>query len=55
MISSHCPIFNLSVAESREPYPYGLRGSTILGKPADLSLFGALAQDGLPGLNQLGG
>lgn len=47
--------FNASVAESREPYPYGLRGSTVLGKPADLSLFGSLAQDGLPLLNQLGG
>jgi len=47
--------FDAGIDESREPFPYGLRGSTLLGKPASLSLFGSLAQDGLPLLNQLGG
>ena len=32
-----------------------MRGRSFLGKPASLSLFGSLAQDGLPLLNQLGG
>ena len=45
--------FDASVEESREPFPYGLRGSSVLGKPESLSLFGSLAQDGLPLLNQL--
>ena len=47
--------FDIDVSESREPFPYGLRGRTFLGKPASLSLFGSLAQDGLPLLNQLDG
>jgi len=47
--------FDSVVAETREPFPYGLRGSTVLGKPESLSLFTSLAQDGLPLLNQLGG
>lgn len=46
--------FDVVIGESREPFPYGLRGSSILGKPESLSLFGSLAQDGLPLLNQLG-
>lgn len=47
--------FDASIDESREPFPYGLRGSSFLGKPASLSLFSGLAQDGLPLANQLGG
>jgi len=47
--------FDASINETEEPFPYGLRGRTFLGKPASLSLFGSLAQDGLPLLNQLGG
>lgn len=47
--------FDSTVTETREPFNYGLRGRTLLGKPEDLSLFGALAQDGLPLLNQLDG
>ena len=47
--------FEASIDESREPFPYGLRGRSLLGKPDSLSLFGSLAQDGLPGLSQLGG
>jgi len=45
--------FDASLDESREPFPYGLRGS-VLGTPDSLSLFGSLAQDGLPVLNELG-
>ena len=47
--------FQASLNEAREPFAYGLRGRTFLGKPESLSLFGALAQDGLPLLNQLDG
>jgi len=47
--------FDASINENEDPFPYGLRGRTFLGKPASLSLFGALAQDGLPLLNELGG
>ena len=49
------PDFEATVDESREPFPYGLRGRSFLGKPDSLSLFGSLAQDGLPLLNQLDG
>lgn len=47
--------FESTIDESREPFPYGLRGRSFLGKPDSLSLFGSLAQDGLPLLNQLDG
>jgi len=47
--------FDASINEAEEPFPYGLRGRSFLAKPASLSLFGSLAQDGLPLLNQLGG
>lgn len=47
--------FSVALNEEREPFPYGLAGRTFLGKPADLSLFGTLARDGLPILNQLDG
>ena len=47
--------FDAAINESREPFPYGLRGSSVLGKPESVSLFGSLAQDGLPGLEPLDG
>lgn len=47
--------FQAGIDEVREPFAYGLRGRTFLGKPESLSLFGALALDGLPLLNQLDG
>lgn len=46
--------FDTDLTETREPFPYGLRGRSFLGKPESLSLFGSLAQDGLPLLNELG-
>ena len=49
------PDFAATVNETREPFPYGLRGTSLLGKPASLSVFGGLAQDGLPLVNELGG
>ena len=47
--------FSVTVSETREPFPYGLGGRSLLGKPSSLSLVESLSRDGLPVINGLDG